>query len=111
MTYRDDSYSQAASLPTLAEYNRNGPPLEDEASLPAGVRCPACASAGTPVEMRIGLIASEFSKQYVAVACPRCLLSGHRRCTAEERDAFLVASGNADFLEDIKRAEREREED
>jgi hypothetical protein len=109
MSFRDDSYTRAAALPTLTEYNLGAPPLEDEESLPAGVRCPACAKAGSPVEMRIGLLASEFSKQYVAVACPRCLLSGHRRCTAEERDAFLVASGNADFLEDIKRAEREED--
>jgi hypothetical protein len=109
MSFRDDSYTRAAALPTLTEYNLGAPPLEDEGSLPAGVRCPACAKAGAPVEMRIGLLDSVFSKAYVAVACPRCLLSGHRRCTAEERDAFLVAAGHADSLEDIRRAEREED--
>lgn len=89
MTYRDDSFSQAAALPTLAELNRSAPPYEDKTSLPAGVRCTACASAGIPVEMRIGLVDAVYSEEYVAVACPRCLMSGHRRCTPGEYEVWM----------------------
>jgi len=98
MTYRDDSYTRAAALPTLESHNRGAPPLDG--GQPAGVRCPACAAAGEPVEMRVGLVASEFMDTYVAVACPRCLLSGHRRCSPAECAEFLRAAVSESSADD-----------
>lgn len=97
MTYRDDAYTRAASLPTLEAYNRGAPPLEG--GLPSGVRCPACAATGEPVEMRIGLLDETYAKTYVAVACPRCLFSAYRRCTLAERDEYIRAAGHGDMLD------------
>lgn len=106
MTFRDDAYTRAGALPTLEEYNRGARALEG--GMPAGVKCAACASAGEMVEMRIGLVDETYAKTYVAVACPRCLTSGHRRCTRAERDEYLRAAGHGD-LPDGDDEERENE--
>jgi hypothetical protein len=84
-----------ARLPTLDEHNRTG--TQYEQGIPAGVRCPACAAQNYNIEMMVGHTDETYFTHYVSVACPRCLLSGYRRCTEAEKNAFLRASGHEDL--------------